>query len=68
MSDAGPPEIDPRRVRLGLAMLVVVLLVALALALVIDDPLGRLIMAGIVLFAVARTYVLVRAQRAGRLR
>jgi predicted lysophospholipase L1 biosynthesis ABC-type transport system permease subunit len=67
MSDAPSPEIDPRRVRIGLAMLAVVVLVALAIFLLVDNGVARVLMGAIVVFGVLRTFVLLRAARAGRL-
>jgi hypothetical protein len=65
MADAPPPDTDPRRVRLGLLLLTVVVLVALGVAILVDDPVARLVMAAIVVFTVGRTWVLRRAIRHG---
>jgi hypothetical protein len=62
MSDPSS-EIDPRRVRAGLAVVSLTFLVALVLALVIDDPLGRTVMAGIVVASLVRAALLVRSLR-----
>jgi hypothetical protein len=56
-------DIDPRRVRFGLVVVTVVFLVSLALAALIDDRLGRAIMAAIALSAVLRAVLLVRSIR-----
>jgi hypothetical protein len=67
MADAPSPQVDPRRVRLGLIMLAVTVLVALAIAMFVDNPMARLIMAAIIVFAIGRTFVLVRSARQGRI-
>ena len=54
---------DPRRVRIGLVMLVIVVVVAAVLAAAVDSPLARLLMLGIIVFTVARAFVLVRSLR-----
>ena len=65
MSSTPEPETDPRRVRIGLAFLTGVVLVAIAVAVFVDNGFARLVMIGIVLFTVAKAYVLYRALRAG---
>ncbi len=57
------PQIDPRRVRFGLALVTVVFLVALVLLVTIDDTLGRAVMAAIVVVAVVRAFLLMRQAR-----
>jgi uncharacterized membrane protein len=56
-------EYDPRRIRAGLIILGVVVLVAAVLAIALDDGLARLVMFAIVVFTVARMYLLTRRIR-----
>lgn len=63
MVSAPPPEVDPRRVRIGLIFLTAVVLIALVLAVVVESPLAKLVMSGIIVFTVARTFVLARSRR-----
>ncbi|MBA2609760.1 MAG: hypothetical protein H0U92_12520 [Actinobacteria bacterium] len=56
-----PDEIDARRVRIGLAILVVVVVGALIGAVVLDNPTGKVVMIGIVAFTVIRAWTLRRA-------
>jgi hypothetical protein len=56
-------DVDPKRVRLGLAMVSLVFLVSLALAALVDDPLGRAVMAAIALSAILRAVLLARSVR-----
>ncbi len=63
MSRPPSSDRDPRRVRLGLIVLTVVVLVALVLALVVDSAPARLLMTGIVVFTVIRAFVIVRSLR-----
>jgi hypothetical protein len=37
------PEVDPRKIRAGLMMIGAVIAIALALAIVVSDPIGRFI-------------------------
>lgn len=59
--DARP---DPRKVRLGLAVVGVVLVVALVLLLVIDSAFGKAVMFAIAAVALVRAYLLSRWLRA----
>ena len=59
-------EVNRRRVRGGLAIVSVVFLVALALALIVDDPLGRVIMSAVVIVSMVRAFLLVRSLRKER--
>jgi hypothetical protein len=63
MPDALDDGYDPRRVRAGLIVLTLVVAVALVLAAVIDTPIVRLLMIGIVVFTVVRMFLLTRAVR-----
>jgi hypothetical protein len=63
MPESPSDEFDPKRVRAGLAVLSVVVGVALVLAVLIDEPIVRLLMAGIVVFTVVRMFLLTRSVR-----
>jgi Na+/proline symporter len=67
MADENPSaELDPRKVRIGLVMIVAVVVIALGLAAVIDSDLGRAIMIGIAVLGVIRAWLLYRSlQRRG---
>jgi hypothetical protein len=65
MSSTPDPDVDPRRVRIGLVFLTVVVLIALVIATFVDNGLARLVMAGIIVFTVAKAFVLSRAIRKG---
>jgi hypothetical protein len=56
-------DLDPRRVRIGLAFLLVVVLVTLAVIVLVANPVARLLMVAILLFTVGRTGVLFRGVR-----
>lgn len=56
-------ERDRVRIRIGLAMLGVVFVVALVLMAVIDDPLAKVIMLGVVVFTIGRSFVFSRSLR-----
>ena len=57
------PDVDPRRVRLGLILLTIVFFVALVIVMVVDDALGRAVMAGVLVITLARAALLVRSLR-----
>jgi hypothetical protein len=61
-----PDEVDRRRVRIGLGIVAAMFLVALVLLLVIDDPTGRALMAAVLLIAVIRAALVMRALRKER--
>lgn len=65
MSDAAPQP-DRRKVRQGLAIISVVVVVAIVLLFVIDDGLGRSIMFAVALSAIVRAYLLTRSLRHDR--
>lgn len=59
-------ELDPRKVRIGLVMIVAVVVIAVGLAAVIDSDLGRAIMVGIAVLGILRAWLLYRSlQRRG---
>lgn len=57
------PDVDPRRVRLGLIVLTIVFFVALVVVMVVDDALGRTLMTGILVVTLIRAALLVRSLR-----
>jgi hypothetical protein len=59
-------DVDPRRVRIGLAIVTLIFLVALVLIAVVDDPLGRAMMVVVVLISLVRAALLVRSIRRDR--
>ncbi len=56
-------EPDRRRIRLGLAFLAAVVVVAVSMAFVVQAAIGKAVMIGIALFTVARLFSLARAVR-----
>jgi hypothetical protein len=56
-------QMDPRKVRIGLAMVVAVVVIAVALIAVVDSNLVRAVMAGIALLGVVRAFLLYRSIR-----
>ena len=57
-------EMDPRKVRIGLAMVVLTVVVAVALLVVVDSTVVRAAMAGIALLGIVRAFLLYRSIRA----
>jgi hypothetical protein len=60
MTDPSSDHLDPRRVRLGLAIVVGVVVIALVMAVVVDAPAGRALMIVIAATAIVRAFMLVR--------
>lgn len=56
-------EVDPTKVRIGLAIVSVAFLAALAVALLVDDPTARAIMGLVMFLAFVRAALLVRSLR-----
>ena len=54
---------DPRKVRIGLALIVATVVIALALLAVVDSTLVRAVMAGIALLGIVRAFLLYRSIR-----
>ena len=67
MDETPPDELDPRKVRIGLVMIVAVVVIAVGLALVIDSYLGRAIMVGIAALGILRAWPIYRSVRRGGL-
>ena len=63
---AMPDEMDPRKVRIGLAMVAAVVVVAVALATIVDSPLARAVMVGIAVLGIIRAFLLYRSVRRGQ--
>lgn len=59
-------QMDPRKVRIGLAMVVVTVIVAIALLAVVDSNLARAVMAGIAVLGIVRAFLLYRSIRRER--
>ena len=59
----GDEEVQPAKVRTGLAIVSAAFLVALVVALVVDDPTARLIMGLVMFSAFVRAALLVRSLR-----
>jgi hypothetical protein len=63
MPDEPPPERSVAKVRIGLALIGVVILVALVMSVVVEAPAGKAIMFAIAVTAVVRAYLLYRSLR-----
>ena len=63
MSDAVPPQLDRRKIRIGLAIITVVVIVALVMIAVIDSAAGKAVMFAIALVAFLRLFLLTRSLR-----
>ena len=57
------PDVDPRRIRIGVAILGVTFVVAVVLALIVTDPLGRTIMIAVTVVSFVRAALLIRSLR-----
>ena len=55
---------DPRKVRIGLAMVVATVAIAIALIAVVDSTLVRAVMAGVAVLGIVRAFLLYRSIRA----
>lgn len=64
--DAPDPQLDPRKVRAGLALVVLVVVASVVLLLIIDDRLGKAVMVAVALIAVVRAFLLTRSLRKER--
>ena len=63
MTESSRPPTDPRKVRIGLVVIVAVVLVAAVLVAVLDDPVGRAVMLAVVAVGVVRAFLLTRSLR-----
>jgi len=57
------PQLDPRKVRIGLIMISVVVALAIVLMFVVDDPFGRAVMFAVAALGVIRAVLLTRSLR-----
>ena len=62
--DDDAPQLDPRKIRLGLAIVTAIVVVALILLVIVDDPIGKAVMAGVAAVGVVRAFLLRRSLRA----
>jgi hypothetical protein len=65
VTDPTTPKADPRKVRIGLAMISAVVLVAALLFVVLDDAVGRAIMFAVAALGIVRAFLLSRSLRDG---
>ena len=65
MAEPIDPQVDRRKVRIGLAMISLVVVVALVLFFLIDDALGRALMFAVAALGIVRAYLLSRSLRRG---
>jgi uncharacterized membrane protein len=63
MDETEGPKVNPRKVRLGLAIIGLVLVVALVMMAVVESPAGKAVMFAIALTALVRAYLLARSLR-----
>jgi hypothetical protein len=56
-------QLDPRKVRIGLIMISVVVALAIVLMFVVDDPFGRAVMFAVAALGVIRAVLLTRSLR-----
>lgn len=63
MADQTPMETNPTKVRIGLALLAVVVIVAIGMIAVIDSPAGKAIMFAIAATVFVRAFMLYRSLR-----
>lgn len=63
MADVPPPEIDRRKVRIGLALISAVVIVAFAMVFLVEAAAGKAVMFAIALTAFVRAYLLSRSLR-----
>jgi len=63
MDDGAAPQINRNKVRLGLAIVGLVLVVALVMVAVVESPAGKAVMFAIALTALVRAFLLARSLR-----
>ncbi len=66
MNSADRNNVNPRKVRLGLAIVCVGAVIAFVLGILVTSPVAKAIMFGVAFFAVVRSFLLFRALRAER--
>jgi hypothetical protein len=60
MTDPTAAERDPRKVRIGLAIISLVVVIAIVLFAVVDAPAGKALMFAVAATAIVRAFLLVR--------
>lgn len=60
MTDPSGPQRDPRKVRMGLAIISIVVVLALVLVFVVEAPAGKALMFAVAATAIVRAFLLVR--------
>jgi len=65
VTEPAAPQVDPRKVRIGLIVIAIVVVVAAVLVAVLDDPLGRAVMLAVAAVGIVRAYLLSRSLRRG---
>ncbi len=63
MPDAPEPEVDRRKIRLGLALICLVVIAAVILMFVVEAPAGKALMFAIAVTAFVRAFLLSRSLR-----
>lgn len=63
VTEPAAPRPDPRKVRIGLVVIVAVVLVASVLVAVLDDPIGRAVMLAVAALGIVRAFLLTRSLR-----
>jgi len=64
--DEARPELNPRKIRAGLAMVTIVVVAAIILIFLIEAPLGKAVMFAVALSGIVRAYLLSRSLRTER--
>ena len=65
VTEPAAPQVDPRKVRIGLIVIAIVVVVAAVLVAVLDDPLGRAVMLAVAAIGIVRAFLLTRSLRRG---
>jgi hypothetical protein len=63
MPDPQEPQIDRRKIRIGLALIVLVVIAAVVLMFVVEAPAGKAVMFAIAVTAFVRAFLLSRSLR-----
>jgi hypothetical protein len=63
MADAEDAEMSPTRVRIGLGIITVVMVVAIGVIVTVDEPAARFLFMAIILIGLFQTWRIFRAQR-----
>jgi hypothetical protein len=66
MPDDLPPQIDRRKIRMGLALISLVVVAAVVAMVLVEAPAGKAVMFAIAVTAFVRAYLLTRSLRAER--